>query len=186
MISTSQFKNGLALEVEGQPFVIIEFQHVKPGKGGAFVRTKLRNVKTGAVLDRTFRAGEKFEEAQMERRQADYLYSTGDEYIFMEGDTYEQITIQKDILGDNVNYLKENTSVNILKLKGESFDIELPNTIELAVTQTAPGVKGDTVTGGNKPATMETGLTVAVPLFIEEGDVLRIDTRNGQYITRVS
>jgi elongation factor P len=186
MISTSQFKNGLAVEVDGQPFVILEFQHVKPGKGGAFVRTKLKNIKTGAALEKTFRAGEKLEEAHLERRQAQYLYSSADEYNFMDSSTYDQMTLSKELLGSAVDYLKENMEVTILKLKGQSFGVELPNTVELTVTNTDPGIKGDTVTGGSKPATLETGLNVSVPLFMNEGDVVRVDTRNGQYITRVS
>lgn len=169
---------------DGELFSIVEFQHVKPGKGGAFVRTKLKNVKTGAVIDRTFRAGEKVEDVRIEKRKKQFLYSDGDIYHFMDNETYEQIEVRGDNIGDALKYLKENMNVDIAMYESQVIGIELPAHIELKVTETDPGLKGDTATGGTKPATLETGAIVAVPLFIEIGDVIRIDTRTNEYVTR--
>lgn len=184
MISTNQFKNGMTIDVDGETYLIVDFQHVKPGKGGAFVRTKLKKVKSGAVVDKTFRAGEKVEQARLTKKQSQYLYNTGSEFIFMDQTTFEQIELNKDKVGSAIEYLKENMQVTLLDIDGEIFGIDLPITVDLAVTQTSPGVKGDTVSGGTKVAEVETGAKVNVPLFIEIGDVVRIDTRNGLYVTR--
>lgn len=185
MISTNQFKNGMTIDVDGETYLIVDFQHVKPGKGGAFVRTKLKKVKSGAVIDKTFRAGEKVEQARLTKKQSQYLYNTGSEFIFMDQTTFEQIELNKDKVGSAIEYLKENMQVTLLDIDGEIFGIDLPITVDLAVTQTSPGVKGDTVSGGTKVAEVETGAKVNVPLFIEIGDVVKIDTRNGLYVTRV-
>lgn len=185
MISTSQFKNGITIELDGTLFTIIEFQHVKPGKGGAFVRTKLRNVKTGAVIDRTFRAGEKVEQAILDRRQMQYLYNDSDHYYFMDTKTFDQLLLSIDQIKEATNYIKEGMLVDITTYENNPIGIELPMNVELEVTQTDPGVKGDTATGGTKPATLETELVVQVPLFVQIGDILKIDTRTGTYITRV-
>jgi len=185
-VDTSQFKNGLKIELDGQPFTITYFQHVKPGKGGAFVRTKIKNLLNGRTIERTFRSGEKAQEADIEERKMQYLYHDGDDLIFMDADTYDQIPIGGDVLGDATNFLKENMEVEVLFWKGKPVNVDLPNYIEAKVTQSDPGVKGDTSSGALKPATIETGFTLNVPLFIEEGDVLRIDTRTGEYSERVS
>jgi elongation factor P len=185
LISTSQFKNGITIELDGTLFTIIDFQHVKPGKGGAFVRTKLRNVKTGAVIDRTFRAGEKVEQAILDRRQMQYLYNDSDHYYFMDTKTFDQLLLSIDQIGEATNYIKEGMLVDITTYENNPIGIELPISVELEVTQTDPGVKGDTATGGTKPATLETELVVQVPLFVQIGDILKIDTRTGTYITRV-
>lgn len=184
-ISTNQFKNGMAVEINGQLFFIVEFQHVKPGKGGAFVRTKLKNVKTGAVLDKTFRAGEKFELAHLEHRKMQYLYKDESGYWFMDNTTYEQITLTPEQLGDIMKYVKENTDVDVMIHEGRPIGVEAPFFVELEVTQTDPGLKGDTATGGSKPATLETGAVVQVPLFVNVGDTIKVDTRTDTYITRV-
>lgn len=186
MISTNDFRTGVTIEVDGQPWVVIEFQHVKPGKGSAFVRTKLKNVITGAVLEKTFAAGERVPRAHIERREAQYLYNVGDEYTFMDVNTYDQITIPKETIGDGVLYLKENMNVYVMSYEGRVIGVELPTFVELKVVHTEPGFKGDTATGGSKPATLETGAVVKVPLFVNVGDVLKIDTRTGEYIERVS
>lgn len=186
MITTNQLKIGMALELEdGVLFEVLDFQHVKPGKGPAFVRTKLRNLKSDAVIDRTFRAGEKVKPAHLVHRREQYLYSDGTDYVFMDTTTYEQYQMPAAKLGDKVKYLKENTEVEIMFHEGKALSVELPITAELAVTHAEPGLKGDTATGGTKPATLETGLTVQVPLFVEVGDHIKVDTRTGQYITRV-
>ncbi len=185
-VDTSQFKNGLKIELDGQPFTITYFQHVKPGKGGAFVRTKVKNLLNGRTIERTFRSGEKAQEADIEERKMQYLYHDGADLIFMDADTYDQIPIGGDVLGDATNFLKENMEVEVLFWKGKPVNVDLPNYIEAKVTQSDPGVKGDTSSGALKPATIETGFTLNVPLFIEEGDVLRIDTRTGEYSERVS
>ncbi len=185
MISTSDFRTGLTILLEGEVYTIVDFQHVKPGKGAAFVRSKLKNVKTGAVTEKTFRAGEKVERAVMDKREMQYLYSAGDDYFFMDNETYEQLTISRGQLGNDVKYLKENMTIGVLLFEEKIFGIELPYSVELTVAQTEPGIKGDTASGGSKPATMETGLVVQVPFFINVGDVLRIDTRSGEYIERV-
>ena len=186
MLSTTDFRKGLKLMVEGQPCVIIEFQHVKPGKGSAFVRTKYRNILTGNVNEKNFRSGDKFEKPDLEEKEMQYLYEDSGNYYFMDNSTYEQTFVPKDALGDAVNYLKENITCSLLFFEGRVIGIDLPNAVELQVTKCDPGVKGDTVSGATKPATLETGYTVNVPLFINEGDVLKIDTRTGAYLERVS
>jgi elongation factor P len=185
-VDTSQFKNGLKLDLDGQPFVITYFQHVKPGKGGAFVRTKLKNLLNGKVVDRTFRSGEKTEEADIEEKEMQYLYHDGEGLIFMDTQSYDQIPIGGDVLGGTVDYLLENMEVEVLFWKGKPVNIELPNYIVAKVVKSDPGVKGDTSSGATKPATIESGATLNVPLFIEEGDVIRVDTRTGEYSERVS
>jgi elongation factor P len=185
MISTSEFRTGMTIQLDGDVFTIIDFQHVKPGKGAAFVRTKLKNVKTGGVTERTFRAGEKVDRAMMERREMQYLYVSDDEYHVMDNETYEQMTLRADQLGNDVKYLKENMNIVVQFFQEQVMGVELPFSVELAVADTEPGIKGDTASGGSKPAKMETGLVVQVPFFINVGDVLRIDTRSGEYIERV-
>lgn len=186
MISTADFRKGLTIELEGDVFSIVDFQHVKPGKGGAFVRTKLRNVRTGNVFDRTFRAGERMERAMLERRQMQFLYSQGDDYVFMDQETYDQQTLRAEQLGDTVKWLKDGLEVGILTHEGRLIGVELPDQVELVVSETDPGLRGDTASGGSKPAKVETGAMVQVPLFINEGDVIRVDTRSGLYLERVS
>jgi len=185
-VDTSQFKNGLKIEIDGTPFVITYFQHVKPGKGGAFVRTKLKNLLNGRVVDKTFRSGEKCNEADIEEKNMQYLYHDGEDLIFMDTESYEQIPIGSDVLGDSINYLLENMQVDVLFWRGKPVNCQLPNYIEAKVTKSDPGVKGDTSSGATKPATIESGATLSVPLFIEEGDVLRVDTRTGEYSERVN
>lgn len=185
MISTNDFKTGLTIELDGEIYMVVDFMHVKPGKGAAFVRSKLKNVKTGQVLEKTFRAGEKVPRAHLERKQMQYLYNSGDLYYFMDTQTYEQIPLQADLLEEAIKYLKENMEVMVLFYEGSAIGIELPTYVELKVVETEPGFKGDTATGGTKPATLETGTVVQVPLFIEIGDILRIDTRTGEYLSRV-
>jgi elongation factor P len=186
MISTNDFRTGVTIEVDGQPWVVVDFQHVKPGKGSAFVRTKIKNVITGAVLEKTFNAGERVPRARIERRETQYLYSVGDDYTFMDVSTYDQTTINRETIGEGVLYLKENMNVHIMTYQGRVIGVEIPTFVELEVVQTDPSHKGDTVTGGTKPATLETGAVVKVPLFVNVGDVLKIDTRTGEYIERVS
>ncbi|HHY94431.1 MAG TPA: elongation factor P [Firmicutes bacterium] len=185
MISTNDFRPGITVEVDGDIWMVVEAQHVKPGKGSAFVRTRLKNVKTGAVLDRTFAAGERFPQAHLERREMQYLYESGGQYFFMDTGTYEQIQLDKDKLGDTVLYMKENSILYVLMYEGVPLGAELPNFVELEVVETDPGLKGDTATGGTKPARLETGAVVKVPLFVEVGDVIRVDTRTHQYLERV-
>lgn len=185
MISTNQFKNGMTIYIDDTIFQIVEFQHVKPGKGGAFVRTKLRNFKTGAVIDRTFRAGEKFEQAMVSRRPMQYLYNDGSDYVFMDTETYEQVSVAASFLEEEVKFLKENMNVLVAMHEGQPIGVEMPITVELDVTHTEPGIKGDTASGGTKPATLETGALIQVPLFIQTGDKVKVDTRTGEYITRV-
>ncbi len=185
MISTNDFHTGLTIELENDIYTVVEFQHVKPGKGSAFVRSKLKNLRTGAVLERTFRAGEKIPRAHLERKEMEYLYSSGDLFYLMDLETYEQTALSGDQMGQATTFLKENEKLVVLK-HGESIvGLELPHTVELTVVQTEPGFKGDTASGGSKPATLETGLTVNVPLFLNEGDRIRVDTRTGEYIERV-
>lgn len=186
MVSTNQFKNGMVIEVASEPSLIMEFQHVKPGKGGAFVRTKLKNLKSGAIVDKTFRAGEKFERIITERRQVQFLYRSGDNFVFMDNETYEQVELEESFVKAVAEYLREGMQVILLVLNNSPFAVELPNFLELKIIDTVPGVKGDTVTGGTKPAKLETGKIVSVPLFIEIGDVIKVDTRSNEYITRVS
>ena len=185
MISTNDFKTGLTIELDGEVYQVIEFQHVKPGKGAAFVRSKIRNMRTGAVVERTFNAGEKIPRARIERREMQYLYNDGKNYNFMDMESFDQIQLTAEALGDAVKYLKENMSIQVLMFQGRHIGVELPNFVELAVIETAPGIKGDTASGGSKPATLETGAQVQVPFFINVGDVLQIDTRTGNYIKRV-
>lgn len=184
MISVNDFKTGLTIEVETDIFTVIEFQHVKPGKGAAFVRTKLKNLRNGNIVERTFRAGETLGRAHVENREVQYLYNSGNEYTFMDNETYDQFNLDKDQLEWELNFLKENMNVHIASYKGEIIGITMPNSVELKVTETEPGVKGNTAQGATKNATVETGFTVQVPLFINEGDVLLIDTREGRYISR--
>ena len=182
-VSTAEFRRGLKIELDGQPYNIVEFQHVKPGKGGAFVRTKLKHLRLGRVVDRTFRAGEKVGLVDYEQRAMQFLYKD-DNYHFMNLDTYEQIALGPDVVGEAANWLKETMEVDVLLINGVPAGVEVPNFVELAVVKTDPGVRGDTASGGSKPATLETGAVVQVPLFINEGEVLRIDTRTGAYIER--
>ena len=184
MYSTAEFRRGLKIEIDGKPYTIVEFQHVKPGKGGAFVRTKLKNLETGQVLEQTFRSGAKVDIPDLEENNVQYLYQDGDSYVFMDNDTYDQLFIAEEYLGDAVNYLKANIEAKVLFFNGKPIGVDLPITVELEVTETEPGVKGDTATGASKNATMETGLVVQVPLFIEQGEVLKIDTRTGGYLER--
>ena len=183
MIDTSDFKTGLTIELDGDPCKIVDFQHVKPGKGAAFVRTKIKNLKTGASIERTFRPGEKLQDAIMERQQMQYLYFDGENYVFMDNNTYEQVTLS-EALGGSEKFLKENMDCLITSFKGEVMEVELPNTVELKVIETEPGIKGSTASGGTKPATLETGAVVNVPFFVNVDDVLRVDTRTGAYIER--
>jgi len=185
LISTNDFKTGVTVELDGEVWQVIEFQHVKPGKGSAFVRSKLKNLETGAVVERTFRAGEKLRRAHLDRREVQYLYSSGDEYVFMDTETYEQLSLTEEQLGDGKLYLVENMNIYVVSHEGRLIGVEMPNSVELKVVETDPGLRGDTASGGTKPARLETGLVVQVPLFIEEGDVVRVDTRTGLYIERV-
>jgi elongation factor P len=185
VISTTDFRGGVRLLLEGEPFYIVEFQHVKPGKGGAFVRTKLKSYITGNVLDRTFRSGERFEEPNLEERDMQFLYATGDDYTFMDTETYEQLTFAKQQLGENADLLKENMTAKILIYEHRPIDVELPIFIELKVVDAEPGVRGDTASGGTKPAVVETGATIKVPLYLEVGTVIKIDTRTRAYVERV-
>lgn len=184
MISAGEFRNGVTFDVDGSVFQIIEFQHVKPGKGAAFVRTKIKNVITGAVIEKTYNPTEKFQTAFIDRRDMQYLYSDGDLYYFMDIETYEQIPINKEKLGDNFRFVTENMEVKVLSYKSNVFGIEPPNFVELVVVETEPGVKGDTATNVSKPAILETGAEIKVPLFINEGTKIRIDTRTGEYMER--
>ncbi len=185
IVDTSQFRNGLKLELDGQPFVITYFQHVKPGKGGAFVRTKMKNLRNGRVLEKTFRSGEKVAEAEVEDKKMQFLYMDGDQLIFMDTETYDQIPFSAEQVGDARKYLKENLDVDVIFWRGSPINIELPSFIEAEVSQTDPGMKGDTASGATKPATIETGAVVQVPLFIKEGEKIRVDTRSGEYVERV-
>ncbi|MDG0875146.1 elongation factor P [Paenibacillus thiaminolyticus] len=184
MISVNDFKTGLTVEVDGDIFTVLDFQHVKPGKGAAFVRSKLKNLRNGNTVEKTFRAGETLAKAQIDNREVQYLYNSGDEYTFMDNESYDQFNLTKDQLEWELNFLKDNMIVHISSYQGEIIGINLPNSVELKVVETEPGVKGNTATGATKNATVETGLNVQVPLFINEGDVLLIDTREGKYISR--
>ncbi|MEE9275629.1 MAG: elongation factor P [bacterium] len=185
MPSTSEFRNGLKIELEGEPFTIVEFQHVKPGKGGAFVRTKLKSLKTGRVIDRTYRSGESLDAPDLEQKGMQYLYRDGDLFFFMDTKNFEQTSLTEENLGESAQWLKEEVVVDILFHNGKAISVEAPTFVELAIRKTEPGVKGDTAAGGSKPAELETGATVSVPLFLNEGDILKIDTRTGEYIERV-
>lgn len=184
MVTAGDFRNGITFDDDGSVFQIIEFQHVKPGKGAAFVRTKIRNVITGAVTERTFNPSDKFPTAFIERKDMQYLYNDGDLYYFMDNESYEQLAINADKLSDSFRFVKENMDVKILSYKGSVFGMEPPNFVKLEVTATEPGVKGDTATNVTKPATLETGAEIKVPLFVNEGDVIQIDTRTGEYMGR--
>lgn len=185
MPSTSDFRNGLKIEMDGVPYVMVEFQHVKPGKGGAFVRTKLKNLKTGRVVEKTFRSGESVDSPDIEQKEMQYLYRDGDMYVFMDTSDYEQTSLPKANIGEGIKWLKEESICDIMFFNGEAISVELPTFVELAIAQTDPGMKGDTAAGGSKPAELETGASVNVPLFLNEGDILKIDTRSGEYIERV-
>jgi elongation factor P len=185
MISASDFRNGITIEKDGTVLEIIEFQHVKPGKGAAFVRTKLKDVINGGVTETTFRPTEKFPQARIDRKEYQYLYADGDLYTFMDTETYDQISLGKEVVGDNMKFVKENEMCKVLSYNGSVFAIEPPLFVELVVTETEPGVKGNTATGATKPAIVETGAQVMVPLFVNTGDKLKIDTRTGEYLSRV-
>lgn len=185
MISAGDFRNGITLEIEGNVVQVIEFQHVKPGKGAAFVRTKLKNIINGGVIEKTFRPTEKFPAARIDRVEMQYLYSDGDLFHFMNTETYDQIALNQETIGDALKFVKENEMVKVCSYNGNVFAVEAPLFVELEVTDTEPGFKGDTATGATKPATVETGAVVYVPLFVETGDKLKIDTRTGEYLSRV-
>lgn len=185
MATTADFRKGMTLRENAGIFEIVEFLHVKPGKGGAFVRSRLKNVRTGAVTDKTYRAGEKITEVKLERRSMEYIYKDGNSYVFMDKATFEQIPVPEDYLKDNLSFLKEGTITSVLYAGEELVGVILPTFCDLVVTNTAPGLKGDTASGGSKPATLETGAVIVVPLFINEGDVVRVDTRTGEYVERV-
>ncbi|MBM7097296.1 MULTISPECIES: elongation factor P [Alteribacter] len=184
MISVNDFKTGLTIEVDNGIWTVIDFQHVKPGKGAAFVRSKLRNLRNGSIQEKTFRAGEKVAKAHMENRKMQYLYSSGDTHTFMDNQSYEQLELQTDQIKEQLKYLKENMEVAVLTYQSETIGVDVPLSVQLEVTETEPGIKGDTASGGTKPATLETGLTVQVPFFVNEGDILIIDTREGKYVSR--
>ena len=185
MYSTTDFKKGLKIEIDGAPYTIVEFLHVKPGKGGAFVRTKIKNLMTGKVLDQTFRSGEKLKRPDLAEREMQFLYREGDNFYMMDNETYEQIALTNEQLGDSVLYLIENLNLQVLFFNQQPVAVEIPNFVELTVAQAEPGVKGDTASGGTKPATLESGAVIQVPLFINEGDQVKVDTRTGTYIERV-
>ena len=185
MISTNQFRNGSAIRVDGKRFTILYFQHVKPGKGGAFVRTRLRNIDSGAVVEKTFRAGEKLEGVSTQSRPMTYLYRDGDLLHFMDADTYDQVAVPAEVIGEAAGYVVEGGTVSVLSADGEVVSVEPPAHVDLEVAQTDPGLKGDTAQGGSKPATLETGVVVQVPLFVNTGDRVRVDTRSNEYLTRV-
>jgi elongation factor P len=184
-VDTSQFRNGLKIEIDGEPFVMTYFQHVKPGKGGAFVRTKIKNLRTGRVLEKTFRSGERVDEAEVEDKRMQYLYQDGEQFVFMDQESYEQFPFTNEQIGDARKYLKENLEVDVVFWRGKPINIELPSFIEAVVAQCDPGVKGDTASGATKPATLETGAVIQVPLFIKEGESVRVDTRTNAYVERV-
>ena len=185
MISAGDFRNGVTIELEGNIFQIIEFQHVKPGKGAAFVRTKLKNIKSGGVVEKTFRPTEKFPQARIDRVDMQYLYADGDLFNFMNNETYDQVALSSDAIGDALKFVKENEMCKVCSHNGNVFAVEAPLFVELMITETEPGFKGDTATGATKPATVETGATVQVPLFVDQGETIKIDTRTGEYLSRV-
>ncbi len=184
-ISVNDIRPGMSIQLEGQIYQVLEFQHVKPGKGGAFVRTKLRNIKSGGVFDRTFKGGEKVQEAFIEERKLQYLYRSDKIYYFMDQQSFEEVGISEDILGKNIQFLKDNLQITAYSYKGEIFAVALPTFIELKIVHTEPGIRGDTAKAATKPATVQTNATISVPLFVEEGDVIKIDTRTGEYVGRV-
>ena len=185
MISAGDFRNGVTLEIEGNVYQIVEFQHVKPGKGAAFVRTKIKKIKSGGVVERTFRPTEKFPAARIDRVDMQYLYSDGDLFYFMNTETFDQVALNADAIGDALKFVKEQEMVKVCSYNGEVFSVEAPLFVELEITDTEPGFKGDTATGATKPAVVETGATVYVPLFVDQGDKIKIDTRTGEYLSRV-
>ena len=185
MISSNDFRPGVTVEIDGNVWQVVDFQHVKPGKGAAFVRTKLKNIISGGVVEKTFRPTEKFPKAHIDRKDMQYLYRDGDLFNFMDVETYDQIALNEDVVGDSLKFVKENEVVKICSHNGNVFSVEPPLFVELAITETEPGFKGDTAQGATKPATVETGAIVMVPLFVEQGDVLKIDTRSGEYLSRV-
>jgi elongation factor P len=184
VVSTNQFKNGMAIEIDGENFTIVEWQHVKPGKGGAFVRTKVRSFATGAVLDKTFRAGEKFNRVHTQSRKMQFLYVTETEVVLMDGETYEQVSVTPVMAEEALKWVVENMSVDLFYVNGEPFEVGAPTAVDLAVTHTEPGLRGDTAQGGTKPATLETGVSIQVPLFIDQGERVKVDTRTGEYLSR--
>ncbi len=184
MISTNDFKTGVSVEIDGDAYVVVDFQHVKPGKGSAFVRTKLRNTRTGAVVEQTFNAGTKLPKAHLDRREMEYLYYDGSFYVLMDTETYDQVQLTEEQIADSKNFLKENMHLSVLFFKGDIIGVDLPGQVELEVVETEPGIKGDTASGGNKPATLETGAVVRVPFFINAGDRIRVNTKTGDYIER--
>jgi len=184
VVSTNDLKTGMTVEVDNNLFQVIDFQHVKPGKGPAFVRSTLRNARTGAVIDRTFRAGEKLERAMIDKREMQYLYNDGTSYVFMDNETYDQMNVSAASLGDASNYLVETANAVMLMYGTEIIGVDIPSNVELTITETEPGIQGDRVSGATKPATLETGLVVQVPLFIEQGERIKVDTRNGEYTGR--
>ena len=185
MISAGDFRNGITIEYDNNVYQIVEFQHVKPGKGAAFVRTKLKNIKSGGVVEKTFRPTEKCPQARIDRKEMQYLYSDGDLYYFMDTENYEQIALNEESVGDALKFVKENEMCKVCSHNGSVFSVEPPLFVELEITETEPGFKGDTATGATKPATVETGATVYVPLFVDQGDKIKIDTRTGEYLSRV-
>lgn len=184
MISVNDLRTGLTIEVDGEIYSVVEFLHVKPGKGAAFVRTKLKNLRSGNTVEKTFRAGEKVARAHIELKEMQFMYSTGDDYFFMDMETYDQISLGESDLGDAPKYLLENMTIGIQFYENQAVGVDLPTTVVLEVTQTEPGFKGDTAQGATKPATLQTGLTIQVPLFVEQGDMVKVDTRTGEYISR--
>jgi len=185
LIDTSDFRNGLSIMLDSEIYTIVEFQHVKPGKGGAFVRTKLKNVRTGAVIDKTFRAGERMEQAVLERKPMQYIYQQDGDYYLMDLESFEQVPVRRELIGEPVKYLKENEQVTVMTHEGNIIGVELPFTVELEVVETDPGVRGDTASGGSKPARLETGAVIQVPFFVNVGDKLKVDTRTDAYLERV-
>ncbi len=185
MISTSDFHTGITIELEGELYTVVDFQHVKPGKGAAFVRTKLKKLRGGSVVEKTFRAGEKVLKAHLEKKKVQYLYNSGDEYYFMDTKTYEQMALNAKEMGETIKYLKENMEIDVVQYREKIIGVEMPLFVELTVIETDPGIKGNTASGGSKPARLETGLLVQVPFFINEGDEVRVDTRTGEYMERV-
>jgi elongation factor P len=183
-VSTNDLKNGMTLDLPEGLFSVVEFQHVKPGKGGAFVRTKLKNVRTGAVIDRTYRADEKLEQAIIDKRDMQFLYRDGDDYVFMDTSSYDQLSVSTESLGDMAQFLKEGDGAHLANYQGEIVGVDLPAAVELSVTETEPGMQGDRVSGARKPATLQTGLIIQVPLFVNPGDLVKVDTRTGEYLTR--
>ncbi len=186
IVDTGGLRKGLTIDLDNQLMRVLDYQHIKQGRGSAFVRLSLRNLRTGSTTERTFQAGSKFNVARLERQTIQFLYAEGDDYYFMDTESYEQFPLPKEVLGDAVNYLRENETIDLLTYQGKPIDVEIPVTATLRIERTDPGLRGDTATGGTKPATLETGLVVNVPLFLSEGDLVKVDTRTGQYLERVS